>query len=125
MALLESIAPSKGSPAGGQEVTVTGAWTGTSGTVTIGGAEASATIIAGSATFVTPAHRGVDGALAGGGDVEIIVTVAGVDYSGTYTYKSTLIERFLDKVRARVAAISAQNGDFYTFSASQVQPAAQ
>lgn len=124
MPTLTTITPSKGTPIGGQVVTATGAWTATTGTVTVDGRTASvASFAAGSVTFTVPGHRDGSGNLvSGGGTVAVVVSpTAQGTYTGTYTYTATLAEKAFDAVRSRVAQRTKAGGDFYDIGAHQVQ----
>jgi len=122
-----TLTPSKGSPRGGQTVTITGASFGaTAGTVTIG--TELATVLSWSDSSVqikTPANRDASGRLKSAG--QSIVSVAltksgGGTEAGSYTYTGTLLEAALGKVRTRIGAVRIASGDFFDILPAQVEP---
>lgn len=120
-----SLSPAKGSPRGGQIVTITGAGFGaTAGTVTFG--TEPAVVQSWSDTSIqvkTPANRDASGKLLAEGAKAVTVTVTkqggGTD-SGSYTYTGTLLEGALAKVRTRIGAVRIQDGAFFDIFPSQV-----
>lgn len=109
----------KGSPLGGMTVTATGAMAlAALPVVTVDGRPATVTAWAsGSVSFKTPA-RSTDGMMVIGDD-DVDVLVNGTHHA-TYHYNCTRLDLLLHGVRAEIAQISAERGDYYTIGASQI-----
>lgn len=121
-----TLEPIKGTPRGGQVVTITGTDFGaTQGTVTVGGASAVVSSWSdASVTFSTPSHRNAAGRMLANGStvVSVVVTpTSGPAQTADYTYKGTLLDRALYHVRARLGAVRIAEGAFFDIHPAQVE----
>lgn len=108
-----------GTPLGGQSITAIGAMGLVAlPTVTVEGRAAAVTAWAsGSVTFTTPPR--MDDGLLVVNDNDIAVLVNGT-HAGIYRYNCTRLDLALNAVRAQIAQISVDRGDYYTITASQI-----
>lgn len=122
-AAITGITPAKGSPFGGQVITITGTGFGTSGSVTVEGR--AATIGTWSATSVTatvPPRNSGDGVILGGGTVSVVLTAQDASTASTsYEYAATQIERAIQSMAARIGQCTVQNGYNHTIALAQVK----
>ena len=113
----------RGTPLGGQAITITGAFSATPGAVSIDGR--AATVVdwsAGSVDILTPARRNDGQLVIGSDDVAVVLTPSsGPALTGTYHYNSTRLDLMLAYIRSQIAQISKNRGDYYTIGAAQVQ----
>ena len=119
-----SVSMPKGTPLGGQSVTLSGAAFGaTAGIVTVEGRSAEIVSWTASAvTIKTPARRTAEGhIIVGDDDVAVLVTISGGGtLSGVFHYNATRLDLALMQVRNRIAQISVDQGDYYSIGPAQV-----
>lgn len=122
-AVITGITPSKGSPFGGQVITITGTGFGTSGSVKVDGITATpGTWSATSVTVTTPARNTGSGVSFAGGTVVVLLTAQDLTTATTsYEYQKTRVEMAVDSMAARFAACSVQSGYNFDIGASQVR----
>jgi len=123
-ATITGMTPAKGSPFGGQVVTITGSGFGASGTVTVEGR--TATIGTWSATSVTATipQRNDGNGIVWTGTASVAVVLTAQDASTattTYTYNQTQVERAVDYMASRLGACTVQNGYNFTITPAQVR----
>lgn len=121
-ATITSISPAKGSPFGGQVVTITGSGFGASGTVTVDGI-AALTVWSDTSTQATiPPRNHGSGIEFTGGTVAVVVTAEDASTaSTTYEYAKTRVELALDSMASRLGACTAQKGYNFTIAPGQVR----
>lgn len=122
---ISQIAPARGTPYGGQSITITGSGFGSAqGSVTIEGRPCP--IVSWSATsvvFTTPRRMTGDAMVWGGGVVPLVLTTSGAEQgAGSYEYTATITERAFKQLRDSLASLRVQDGAFFAWSPPQVRP---
>ena len=122
-ATITDISPAKGSPFGGQVVTITGAGFGVSGSVTIEGRTATVgTWSDTTATVTAPPRMDTDGMVFGGGPVAVVLTAEDLSTdSTTYEYSATQIEKAVMSMASRLGQCSIQAGYAHDIGPAQVR----
>ena len=113
-----------GSPLGGQSITLTGAAFGAvAGSVTVDGRAATVTAWgASSVTIKTPARKTNSLLVVNDDPVQIVVTLSGGStLSAPYLYNCTRLDLALRAVRAQIAQIHVDRGDYFTIGPSQIE----
>jgi len=130
MSTIASLTPSKGTPNGGQVVTVAGTGflaLGAPMTATVDGRASAVAFVTDTSVQVTiPARYNQNppmGYVRGGGVVDLVLTgpSGSVTASGAYTYLATITEQALLVLESRIAAISVLAGDNYTITPGQIR----
>lgn len=120
---ITGITPAKGSPYGGQVITITGTGFGTSGSVKVEGRTATpGTWSATSVTVTVPARNDGTGIVFTGGTVTVLLTAQDLTTATTsYEYQKTRVEMAVDSMAARIGQCTVQNGYNFTIAPAQVK----
>jgi methanogenic corrinoid protein MtbC1 len=120
---ITGVTPAKGSPFGGQVVTITGTGFGTTGSVTVEGRTAAhGAWTATSVTITIPERQNGAGTIFGGATVSVVLTAQDASTASTsYEYAATQVEKAFSSMAVRIGQCTIQGGYFHDIGADQVR----